>query len=147
MGLFRRKKRARDPSPGQRHESFEDGKVPWAADRESIGQPVQGAGQAIPSFDVAGLGGMGALFEQMQQAQAGITIDISQSQQSIDASNTELGEQMKAVMRKYGIDPETGATGSLDASRMIAMQQEMMQLIASTSPGSPAPRSAPRLLE
>ena len=134
MGLFRRKKEEGKP-PGSGIESFEDGKVPWAADRESIGQPVQGAGQTMPSFDIAGLGGMGALFEQMQQAQAGVTIDLSQSQQSIDATNTALGEQIQEVMRKYGIDPATGATGNVDPSRMIAMQQEMMQLIAQHQSG------------
>jgi hypothetical protein len=135
VGLFRRKREPESQPQGSGIESFEDGKVPWAADRESIGQPVQGAGQVMPSFDIAGLGGMGALFEQMQQAQAGITIDISHSQHSIDTSNTELGEQIKDVMRKYGIDPETGATGNVDPSRMIAMQQEMMQLIAQHQSG------------
>jgi len=141
VGLFKKDRKPEDQAGGSGIESFEDGKVPWAADRESIGQPVQGAGPAAPGFDLASLGGMGAVLQQMQQAQGGITIDLSQGQQSIDASNTELGEQMKEVMRKYGIDPETGASGNVDPSQMLAMQQEMMQLMSGNHPSQTGARA------
>jgi hypothetical protein len=73
----------------------------------------------------------------MQGIQSGISIDVTRGQQAIDASNSELGERIKDVLRKYGIDPETGAAGNVDPNRMLAMQQEMMQVISEHQSGQP----------
>jgi hypothetical protein len=138
VGLFRRKKEPEAPDPGSGIESFEGGNVPWAADRESVGQPVQGQGPAFDASQLSGAAGLSAVWgmmQQMQGVQSGITIDVTQGQQAIDASNIELGERIKDVLRKYGIDPETGATGNVDPNQMMAMQQEMMQLIAEHQSG------------
>jgi hypothetical protein len=137
VGLFNRK-RDEEPATASGMKSFEDGKVPWASDRETIGQPVQGQTQGFDPSQLAGIQGIAGMLgglQQVQQLQGGITIDLSQSQHSIDASNTELGEKMKEILRKYGIDPEKGATSAADPNQMMAMQQEMMQLIAEHQSG------------
>jgi hypothetical protein len=138
VGLFRRKKEQEGPNPGSGIESFEGGKVPWASERESVGRPVQGQSPAFDASQLTGAAGLSAVWgmmQQMQGIQSGITIDVTQGQQAIDASNTELGDRIKDVLRKYGIDPDTGATGSVDPNQMIAMQQEMMQVISEHQSG------------
>jgi hypothetical protein len=140
MGLFRRKKEEAPPG-GSGIEGFEDGKVPWASDRESIGRPVQGqapgqgldlAALGVPTDGAAGAYmkamGFDQVIEQAAQMQENVQIDASQSQQTIDASNTELGEKLTEIMRRHGMDPSS-ALASTDATKMAAMQQEMMEAL------------------
>jgi hypothetical protein len=84
-------------------------------DQPVVGQQVSGLGG--PGFDLGTVLGGG--------------IQINQAPQSIDMSNVEgLRGEIFEIMRRHGIDPETGVTDSVDASAMPQMQQEVLQALS-----------------
>jgi hypothetical protein len=94
--------------------------VPWAQDLDTVGQqiPTAGAGMQI---DMAQLG------SSIQQAFASGNVQVSQMQpQVIDARGSGLRDEIFAIMKQHGIDPQSGATQDFDASKMPEMQAQIM---------------------
>jgi hypothetical protein len=105
-------------------------------------QPVVGSqvggGTPQASIDLQGLGMMDglAMLSQLgpmiQQAieQGNVTVTQSGSQ-TIDARGTDLGEEIKGIMREHGIDPDGAQAGqSLNAADFQDMQQQILGALA-----------------
>jgi hypothetical protein len=57
---------------------------------------------------------------------------VSQSSQTIDASNVAgLRDSMFEVLRRHGIDPESGQSMSIDASQMPGLAEEIQRTLSS----------------
>lgn len=136
-----------------------------------VGQQIGGGAQGFPAMP-ANLSDLPGMFEGMkalaslgpmiQQAmaqgnlqqnpdgsfeiQAG-SVDIEQgAPQQIDMRGTELGEEIRSIMRQFGIDPEGGnSPGRIDVSAMPAMQQQILEALGrhGLNPGSPASPDEP----
>jgi len=50
--------------------------------------------------------------------------------QTIDMRGTELGNEIREILRNHGIDPEGGAHGNIDASKMPEMQQQILDAMS-----------------
>jgi hypothetical protein len=106
------------------------------------GQPVVGSqvggGTPQASIDLQGLGMMDglAMLSQLgpmiQQAMEQGNVTVTQSgSQAIDARGTDLGEEIKGIMREHGIDPDGAQAGqSLNPADFGNMQQQILDALA-----------------
>lgn len=63
--------------------------------------------------------------------------------QTIDMRNTGLGDELREIMSRHGIDSESGsANQSIDAGAYGAMQQEILAALAKQGIGTQAPSGA-----
>jgi hypothetical protein len=123
VGWFNREHESEAPSAGGEIEGFEGGRVPWAADRESIGRPVQGQTQ---EFDPGAM-----------------------HQQAIEQSR-RINEVLRKY--GIGANPFTRGKklAEMDPAQMAAMNQEIMEVMGQTGaiqpPGAPvqSPTEAPK---
>jgi hypothetical protein len=104
------------------------------------GQPVVGSqvggGTPQASIDLQGLGMMDglAMLSQLgpmiQQAMEQGNVTVTQSgSQAIDARGTDLGEEIKGIMRQHGIDPD-GQSQNVNAADFGSMQQQILDTLA-----------------
>ncbi len=50
--------------------------------------------------------------------------------QEIDMSGTDLGDEIRGILARYGVEPSATTADGIDAARMLQMQQEIMDAIA-----------------
>jgi hypothetical protein len=114
LGDFFRRRREREsaiPAPSADPQAL--GSFASSEGQPVIGQQIGGGAPGMP----ADLGDLPGILEGMQS-------------QAIDMRGTELGDEIRAIMKQHGIDPEGGATGTqIDASAMPAMQQQIMEAL------------------
>ena len=71
---------------------------------------------------------------------SGPEVRVSQSSQTIDATGAMgLRDDMFEILRRHGIDPESGQAVSVDASQMPALANEIQQALS--SPGIQIPEA------
>ena len=110
-----------------------------AGEQPVVGQRVSGLGD--PGFDIQGgleaLGGLGGLLSIIQQAarqgnlQVSSNVDVEGLEpQTVNMQGTGLREEIFEIMRRHGIDPDSGQAQSVDASAMPRMQQEMLEALS-----------------
>jgi protein-tyrosine-phosphatase len=101
-------------------------------------QPVVGQQFSAPpaagtpgGFDVSSLSGLAGLADAMEQAAAQGNTEVTQSSQTLDLRGTGLREEIVEIMKRHGIDPESGAVqgGQINAASMPAMQAEMLEAL------------------
>jgi hypothetical protein len=100
-------------------------------------QPQEVVGQRVADtsttggLDLSSLGGLAGLGEMVQQAAAQGNVEVDQSSQTIDLRGTDLREEMVEIMKRHGIDPDSGAVpgSQIDASSMPQMQAEMLEAL------------------
>jgi septum formation topological specificity factor MinE len=103
------------------------------ADQPVVGQqfdsaPAAGAGGG---FDVSSLSGLAGLADAMKQAAAQRDAQVTQSSQTLDLRGTGLRDEIVEIMKRHGIDPESGAMqgAQFNAASMPAMQAEMLEVL------------------
>lgn len=135
MGLFdfgkRRRERERAMQPPD-PEAFRSLK----GDGQPIGQQVEhrGAGD-IDLTGLAGLGNLGAIVGAIgEAARTGNFQVVQQQAQQAQAGGTELRERIFSVMRRHGIDPETGQVDG-EVSDAAGLNQEIMEALESAGLG------------
>ena len=103
--------------------------------RQVVGRQVAGGPTAGP-VEVANLGDaiealtqIGPMFQRaMTEGSPQVTIGEANT---IDLRGTELSEQIREIMRRHGIDPETGqADPDTDPSSYAGMQQEILAALS-----------------
>jgi hypothetical protein len=137
MGLFDFAKRRREREsatsglsagldPSQRIQSGGDAGQPPPASAFGVDPSAQlGQAQGVDWAKLAQIGPM------IQQAIQSGNVQISQGEpQSIDLRGSDVGDQLKEIMRQHGIDPEAGTAPGFDASQMPAMQQQIMDALS-----------------
>jgi hypothetical protein len=151
--FFRRRKERESAIPPSSTDAQALGSFASGDGQPVIGQQVGGgAPGAIPAnlIDLPGMlesmQSLAALGPMIQQAmaQGNVTqnpdgsieieagnVHIQQdSAQTIDMRGTELGDEIRSIMKQHGIDPEGGASGTqIDASAMPAMQQQILEAL------------------
>ena len=103
-----------------------------------VGQQVGGGGFDVSSVNVQGLSAADGL-EMLSQigpmiqeaiAQGNVTVEQGPSQ-TIDARGTDLGQEIRGIMKEHGIDPEAGtASQNIDAGAYGNMQQQILAALA-----------------
>ena len=136
MGFFSWRKKKESAIPAST-DSPALGSFANADGQPVVGQQVSGGGMPA-GFNVQGMdiGDTFAMLSQIgpmiQQAMASGNVQITQGEpQVINARGTELGEQIKEIMRQHGIDPESGQVNAQgDANTYMQMQQQILQTLA-----------------
>jgi hypothetical protein len=127
--LFRRRRQRESAIP----ESGSELSPAAPADQPVVGQQFSGqpAGGVDVSggFDISSLGGLAGLAEAMKQAAA--QGNVTQSAQTLDLRGTGLREEIVEIMKRHGIDPESGAAqgSQVNAASLPGMQAEMLEAL------------------
>jgi septum formation topological specificity factor MinE len=150
VGLFdffkrRRQRESAIPSP-----STEVSPLSSQGDEPVVGQQFSSppSAGAAGELDVSSLSGLAGLADAMKQAAAQGNTQVTQSsptsptahaafaakaahQQSLDLRGTGLREEIVEIMKRHGIDPDSGALqgAQLNAASMPAMQAEMLEAL------------------
>jgi hypothetical protein len=132
MGLFdffrgRRERESAIPPP-----SSGVNPLSTQVDQPVVGQQFESAPTAAAGgFDVSSLSGLAGFAEAMKQAAAQGDAQVTQSSQTLDLRGTGLREEIVEIMKRHGIDPDSGAVqgGKIDAASMPAMQAEMLEAL------------------
>jgi septum formation topological specificity factor MinE len=102
-------------------------------DEPIVGQQFSGrpAAGTPAGFDVSSLSGLAKLADAMRQAAAHGSPQVTQSSQTLDLRGTGLREEIVEIMKRHGIDPDSGAVQGtqLNAASMPAMQAEMLEAL------------------
>jgi hypothetical protein len=113
VGLFDFFKRRRE------HES------PLGNLSDAVDEPSASIGERAAVQPAAQAGDLGEMIKQAVQQG-----NVQQSSQTIDMQGSGLREEIVEIMKRHGIDPETGATtGQIDAASMPGMQEEMLEAL------------------
>ena len=137
MGLFKRRRKRESPTPAS--EAVAKPAEPLGSFADPEGQPVVGgqvSGAELGGFGAQpgmaeGLAALSQLGPMVQRAMASGNIQVSVGEpQTVDARGGDLGAELKEIMRSHGIDPESGATGNVDASAYGEMQKQMLEALA-----------------
>ena len=122
--------------------------IPASTDTAALGSFAQAEGQAVvgrqvgggaPQFNMPGmdvtdtLALLGQIGPMIPQAIATGNAQISVGEpQVINARGTELGDQIKDIMRQHGIDPDSGQVNAQpgDTNTYLQMQQQILQALA-----------------
>lgn len=131
MGLFDFFKRRQERESAIPPPSAEAGAAGAQADQPVVGQQFSGQVTAPSSIDVSSLGGLAGLAEAMKVAASQGNAEVTQSSQTLDLRGTGLREEIVEIMKRHGVDPESGAMQGtqFDASSMPAMQAEMLEAL------------------
>lgn len=112
--------------------------------------PGEGAAEAeadalgAAGVDLAQLGQIGVMIAQAAR-QGNIQVHVGEPQEINLRGGAELGEEIKDIMRRHGLDPDT-QTADVDASQLPAMQREILDAL--TRQGidlAPGPTDSPDL--
>jgi hypothetical protein len=133
VGFFSRRRKKESAIP-EATEGTALGSFAKADGQPVIGQQVGGGGPQfnMPGMDVTDtLSLLTQIGPMIQQAIASGNVQVTQgAPQVINARGTELGEQIKEIMRQHGIDPESGqVNGQGDPSSYMQMQQQIMETL------------------
>jgi hypothetical protein len=104
-----------------------------------VGQRAKGLGG--PRADVPpaleALGGLGGVFSLVQEAaeQGNLRISTNFEVHNLDPQGTNaegaaLHEEISEIMRRHGIDPDSGEVGSVDPRTMAEARREVEELLA-----------------
>jgi hypothetical protein len=99
-------------------------------------QGVPGGAEALAALTQLG--------PMIQQAIATGNVQVQVGEpQAIDMRNTGLGDEIREIMSRHGVDSESGsATQNIDAGGYGAMQQEILAALAKQGIGTEAPSGA-----
>lgn len=138
MGLgdfFRRRRERESALPQSELSEAQQGALGSFA--RSEGQPVVGSqvGGGQPDFgSLEGMDGLAALTQlgpMIQQAMASGNVQIQVGEpQTIDMRGSDLGAEIKQIMRDHGIDPDGQTGAQVDASAYGDMQRQMLEALA-----------------
>ena len=134
MGFFSRRRKREGAIPPASDEPESLGSFARSEDQPVVGKQVSGA-EFTGFGDAAGMaGGLAALNQlgpmiQNAMESGNVQVSIDQPRQ-IDASGTGLGDEIKEIMRRHGIDPDGGQSASINAADYGGMQQEMLAALA-----------------
>lgn len=107
---------------------------------------------ALPGSDQVGTFSVGSAPAQGAGQEGSATTFLTQGSQTIDASNvTGLRDSMFEVLRRHGIDPESGQSMTIDASTMPGLAEEIQRTLNShgvqVSGAAWAPRGTAGILQ
>jgi septum formation topological specificity factor MinE len=133
VGLFdffkrRREREGAIPSPSTQVNPLSTQGDEPVVGQQSSSPPSAGVGGG---FEVSTLGGLAGLADAMKQAAAQGNTQVTQSSQTLDLRGTGLREEIVEIMKRHGIDPDSGAVQGtqLNAASMPAMQVEMLEAL------------------
>jgi septum formation topological specificity factor MinE len=148
VGLFDFFKRRRDRESAVPSPSPQVSPLSSQGDQPVVGQQFSAPPAAGTSggFDVSSLGGLAGLADAMKQAAAqGNVTQSSQTSptthaafaakaahpEALDLRGTGLREEIVEIMKRHGIDPDSGAMqgAQVNAASMPAMQAEMLEAL------------------
>jgi protein-tyrosine-phosphatase len=132
MGLFSRRRKRESATPPSTQ--LDQSASPPGSFASPEGQPVVGrpvGGDVVTPEMADGVAGLSQLGPMIQEATASGDLEVEQgSSQTIDMRATGLREEILAIMRQHGIDPESGTTHSIDPSTYGDMQQQILAALA-----------------
>jgi septum formation topological specificity factor MinE len=133
VGLFdffrrRRERESAIPSPSTQVKPLSS-----QGDEPVVGQQFSSPASAgaAGGFDVSSLSGLAGLADAMKQTAAQGNTQVPQSSQTLDLRGTGLREEIVEIMKRHGIDPDSGAVQGtqVNAASMPAMQAEMLEAL------------------
>lgn len=133
MGFFswRRKRESAIPPSNSDPEAL--GSFARGDDQPVVGRQVSeggisAAGSPFGALEgLAGLSGLAPMIEEAIKA-GNAQVRIGEPRR-IDAGSTGLGEEIKAILRRNGIDPDSGSA-SINAADYDDVQRELLQALA-----------------
>jgi hypothetical protein len=134
MGFFSRRRQRESAVPPSSDEAQPLGSFASGENQPVVGQQVSGAefggftGAPGMAEGLAALSQLGPMIEQAMKT-GSPQVSVGEPQE-IDASSSALGDEIKEIMRRHGIDPDGGQSASINAADYEGMQQEMLAALA-----------------